>query len=74
MAGPEPQHLIVMGVSGCGKTTVGKGLAEALGWVFDEGDRYHSPASIAKMSAHIPLDDADRLAVARGARRTDRHP
>lgn len=58
MAGP--QHLIVMGVSGCGKTTVGKGLAEALGWPFDEGDRYHPPANIAKMSAHIPLDDADR--------------
>ncbi len=49
-----------MGVSGCGKTTVGEGLAAALGWPFDEGDRYHLPASIEKMSAHIPLTDADR--------------
>jgi carbohydrate kinase (thermoresistant glucokinase family) len=49
-----------MGVSGCGKTTVGEGLAAALGWPFDEGDRWHPEANIAKMSAHIPLDDADR--------------
>jgi len=49
-----------MGVSGCGKTTVGEGLAAALGWPFDEGDRYHPPGNIAKMSAHVPLEDADR--------------
>lgn len=49
-----------MGVSGCGKTTVGEGLAAALGWPFDEGDRYHLPASIEKMSARIPLTDEDR--------------
>ena len=49
-----------MGVSGCGKTTVGEALAAALGWPFDEGDRYHPPANVAKMSAHIPLEDADR--------------
>ena len=55
-----PQHIVVMGVSGCGKTTVGEGLAAALGWPFDEGDRYHPPANVAKMSAHVPLTDADR--------------
>jgi gluconokinase len=49
-----------MGVSGCGKTTVGEGLAEALGWRFDEGDQHHPPANVAKMAAHVPLDDADR--------------
>ncbi len=54
------QHIVVMGVSGCGKTTVGEGLAAALGWPFDEGDRWHPKANVAKMSAHIPLDDADR--------------
>jgi carbohydrate kinase (thermoresistant glucokinase family) len=54
------QHVVVMGVSGCGKTTVGKGLAAALGWPFDEGDRYHPPANVAKMSAHEPLTDEDR--------------
>ena len=54
------QHVVVMGVAGCGKTTIGERLAAALGWPFDEGDRYHLPASVAKMSAGIPLEDADR--------------
>lgn len=54
------QHIVVMGVSGCGKTTVGERLAALLGWPFDEGDRFHPPANVAKMSAGIPLDDADR--------------
>ncbi len=54
------QHIVVMGVSGCGKTTVGEGLAAALGWPFDEGDRYHPAANVAKMSAHVPLTDEDR--------------
>ncbi|MFO1142550.1 MAG: gluconokinase [Amaricoccus sp.] len=54
------QHIVVMGVSGCGKTTVGERLAATLGWPFDEGDRYHPPANVAKMSAHVPLSDADR--------------
>jgi carbohydrate kinase (thermoresistant glucokinase family) len=54
------QHIVVMGVSGCGKSTVGAGLGAELGWPFEEGDRYHLPASIAKMSAGIPLEDADR--------------
>ncbi|MFO1106608.1 MAG: gluconokinase [Amaricoccus sp.] len=55
------QHIVVMGVSGCGKTTVGEGIAAALGWPFDEGDQDHPPANVAKMEAHIPLTDADRL-------------
>jgi carbohydrate kinase (thermoresistant glucokinase family) len=49
-----------MGVSGCGKTTIGKLLAERLGWVFIEGDDYHSQANIQKMSGGIPLNDVDR--------------
>jgi gluconokinase len=55
-----PQHVVVMGVSGSGKTTVGEALAVALGWRFVEGDAFHPPANVAKMSAGIPLDDADR--------------
>ncbi|OWQ84159.1 gluconokinase [Roseateles aquatilis] len=49
-----------MGVAGCGKTSVGQGLATALGWVFIEGDAHHSPASIAKMQAGQALTDEDR--------------
>jgi carbohydrate kinase (thermoresistant glucokinase family) len=52
--------IIVMGVAGSGKTTVGLGLAEALGWEFVESDALHPPSNIAKMSAGNPLDDADR--------------
>jgi carbohydrate kinase (thermoresistant glucokinase family) len=54
------QHIVVMGVSGCGKSTVGGEMAARLGWPFEEGDRYHLPASVAKMSAGIPLEDSDR--------------
>jgi len=52
--------LLVMGVSGCGKTTIARGLADRLGWDLIEGDAFHPPANIAKMHASIPLDDADR--------------
>lgn len=52
--------LIVMGVTGSGKTTLGQALAQALGWPFVEGDSLHPPANIAKMAAGIALDDADR--------------
>ena len=52
--------VVVMGVSGCGKTTLAAGLAETLGWTLLEGDSFHPPANIAKMRAAIPLDDADR--------------
>lgn len=54
------QHIVVMGVSGSGKTTVGEALAARLGWRFVEGDSFHPPENVAKMSAGIPLDDNDR--------------
>jgi carbohydrate kinase (thermoresistant glucokinase family) len=52
--------VVVMGVSGVGKTTVGERLAARLGADFLEGDRFHPAANIAKMSSGVPLDDADR--------------
>lgn len=52
--------VVVMGVSGCGKTTLGRGLVEALGWAFYEGDSLHPRANVEKMSRGIPLSDADR--------------
>jgi len=56
-----PQILVVMGVSGSGKTTVATLLAEKLGWPFAEGDDFHPPANVAKMHGGTPLTDADRL-------------
>jgi gluconokinase len=53
--------LVVMGVSGSGKTSVGELVAKRLGWVFAEGDAFHPPANIEKMRSGHPLDDADRL-------------
>jgi len=55
-----PQRWVVMGVSGCGKSEIGRLLAERLGVPHVEGDSDHPPANIAKMAAGIPLDDADR--------------
>src|SRR5271169_3567058 len=52
--------IILMGVTGSGKTTVGLALAESLHWQFVDADDFHPPANIAKMRAGIPLDDADR--------------
>ncbi|CAL9609033.1 Gluconokinase [Streptomyces sp. enrichment culture] len=52
--------VVVMGVAGTGKTTVGRLLAKALGLPFAEGDDHHPPANVAKMTAGIPLDDDDR--------------
>eukprot|EP01063_Lacrimia_lanifica_P006464 TRINITY_DN13953_c0_g1_i1.p1 TRINITY_DN13953_c0_g1~~TRINITY_DN13953_c0_g1_i1.p1 ORF type:complete len:204 (+),score=40.36 TRINITY_DN13953_c0_g1_i1:47-613(+) len=52
--------VLVMGICGCGKTTIGRGIAEALGGVFIEGDDWHSAANKAKMAAGTPLDDEDR--------------
>ncbi len=53
-------HLVVMGVSGCGKTTLGEGLARTLGWPFFDADDFHPPENVAKMRAGEPLNDADR--------------
>ena len=55
-----PCALIVMGVSGSGKSTIGQKLAERLGWAFEDGDRFHPAANVAKMSAGHPLTDEDR--------------
>jgi gluconokinase len=49
-----------MGVTGAGKTTIGRALATALGWEFHDGDELHSEASMLKMHRGIALDDADR--------------
>ncbi|NUL07614.1 gluconokinase [Streptomyces lunaelactis] len=56
-----PHVVVVMGVAGTGKTTIGPLLADTLGVPYAEGDDFHPPANIARMSAGIPLDDADRL-------------
>ncbi len=56
----EVKVVILMGVSGCGKTEVGKILSEIIGGSFIEGDEFHPPANIQKMSQSIPLDDTDR--------------
>jgi gluconokinase len=53
--------VIVMGVTGSGKTTVGMVLAKRLGWDFLDADDFHSPANKAKMHKGIPLTDADRM-------------
>ena len=53
-------NIIVMGVSGSGKTTIGELLAQQLGRPFYDGDDYHSAANVAKMAAGNPLNDADR--------------
>ncbi|MES3020297.1 MAG: gluconokinase [Pseudomonadota bacterium] len=52
---------VVMGVSGCGKSTVGLNLADARGDMYVEGDAYHPSANVAKMTAGHPLNDADRV-------------
>jgi len=54
------RFFIVIGVSGSGKTSVGKSLAEHLGWDFYDADDFHPPANIEKMSNGMPLDDTDR--------------
>lgn len=52
--------IVIFGVSGAGKTTVGRMLAEALGWEFLDADDFHSDASKRKMTSGVPLDDEDR--------------
>ena len=57
----RPMALVVMGVSGSGKTTVATLLADRLGWQYQEGDALHPPENVAKMSGGTPLTDADRI-------------
>jgi gluconokinase len=52
--------IVLMGVSGSGKTTVGRLLAAGLGWPFADADDFHPPANVEKMRAGVPLTDADR--------------
>lgn len=56
----KPDFIIVMGVSGSGKTTVAMGIAEAMGWEFAEGDDFHPKANVEKMASGHPLTDEDR--------------
>jgi len=56
----QAQHLVVMGVSGSGKTTTAQILADRLNWPYAEADEFHPPANIQKMSAGTPLTDEDR--------------
>ena len=56
----EPPAILVFGVSGAGKTTVGRMLAERLGWAFLDADDLHPKANVEKMRAGVPLGDADR--------------
>jgi len=58
--GITPCALIVMGVSGSGKSTVGEALAKRLGWLYEDGDKFHPASNVAKMSAGQPLTDDDR--------------
>jgi gluconokinase len=59
-AGKIPCALIVMGVSGSGKSTIAYKLAERLDWSYEDGDRFHPASNVAKMSAGQPLTDDDR--------------
>jgi gluconokinase len=54
------RFFIVMGVSGCGKSSVGQTLASRLGWNFYDADDFHPPENVAKMASGTPLDDSDR--------------
>jgi carbohydrate kinase (thermoresistant glucokinase family) len=56
----NPPVLVLMGVSGVGKSTIARELSARLGWTFEEGDSLHPEANVAKMHAGIPLTDADR--------------
>ncbi|HRG54706.1 MAG TPA: shikimate kinase, partial [Lacunisphaera sp.] len=57
---PAARILLLMGVAGSGKTTVGRQLAAALDWPYHEADDFHSAANRDKMGRGLPLDDADR--------------
>ena len=55
------KSIIIMGVAGCGKTTIGSLLSKQTGSYFIEGDNFHSKKNIKKMSSGIPLNDSDRM-------------
>jgi gluconokinase len=55
-----PCALVVMGVSGSGKSTIGEQLASRIGWTFEDGDQFHPASNVAKMKAGHPLTDDDR--------------
>lgn len=57
---PRINALVIMGVAGCGKSSIGQAIASRTDALFIEGDAFHPAANIAKMSAGIPLDDHDR--------------
>ena len=61
MSTVDARVLVVMGVSGSGKSTAARAVQERLGWDFAEGDDFHPAENVAKMSAGHPLTDADRL-------------
>lgn len=58
--GQGPDIVVVMGVSGSGKTTVAKDIAVSMNWIFAEGDAFHPEANVEKMHSGIPLTDEDR--------------
>jgi hypothetical protein len=67
-----PAVLLLMAVSGSGKSTIALELRRVLGWKFHEGDDLHPPANVEKMRAGHPLDNADRLPWLQGRRALDR--
>lgn len=60
MAVKVPLVIVLMGVAGSGKSTVGDRLSRALGWPFRDADSFHPPGNVAKMSRGVPLTDEDR--------------
>ncbi len=60
MGSETPCALVVMGVSGSGKSTIADHLARRLGWAYEDGDRFHPASNVTKMSAGHPLTDEDR--------------
>ncbi|MEV5833390.1 gluconokinase [Nocardia sp. NPDC052112] len=60
MGGERRPHIVVMGVTGCGKSTIARQVAEITGAEFLDADDLHPPANVAKMATGIPLTDADR--------------